>query len=169
VQEYVDELLARMQVLKPEHKEPLVAAIKEAVSEKKKEIRAVRCVLGDRDRGRVVAHVCRVVASRRQLKAKAREKLNAMSPETAAAYDRLQCYKYYPQNTVPDISEYRATFVNRYYGHATKVFPEANTTEQKLYDFDDEAEGEASTSTSTSTSTTSGTEPPVVAMAEATD
>ncbi|GAB2282938.1 Protein HEAT INTOLERANT 4 [Dionaea muscipula] len=46
-----------------------------------------------------------------------------MSPETKAAYENIQFYKFYPVATAdsPDVSDVKAPFINRYYGKAHKV------------------------------------------------
>eukprot|EP01089_Gocevia_fonbrunei_P006765 TRINITY_DN1771_c0_g2_i2.p1 TRINITY_DN1771_c0_g2~~TRINITY_DN1771_c0_g2_i2.p1 ORF type:complete len:366 (-),score=81.03 TRINITY_DN1771_c0_g2_i2:73-1170(-) len=38
------------------------------------------------------------------------------------ALDELQTYKFYPKNTMPDITQLKSPYVNRYYGKANKVF-----------------------------------------------
>lgn len=49
------------------------------------------------------------------------ETLDAIPDEEKKALDEMKFYKFYPMK--PDVSEFKSSYINRYYGHATKTFP----------------------------------------------
>ncbi|KAL9652731.1 hypothetical protein ABK040_015781 [Willaertia magna] len=62
-------------------------------------------------------------------KEKVKEKINQkqkeidkMSQEQVKALNEMKVYKFYPQNSNPDLSSFKVSYVNRYYGKADKMF-----------------------------------------------
>ncbi|PWA55920.1 hypothetical protein CTI12_AA423680 [Artemisia annua] len=54
---------------------------------------------------------------------KRKKALQKLNPEESAAFKSMRFYKFYPVDTpdTPAISNLKATFINRYYGHAHQV------------------------------------------------
>jgi len=57
----------------------------------------------------------------REEKAAIKQRIDDLGEKKQKALEELKVYKYYPQNEDPDVSPFKATFVNRYYGHANKI------------------------------------------------
>jgi len=91
--EMVGELLTKDEQEK--HSDELKELIKEKVRERKKQIREEKEAI--------------------------KSKVASLSEKEKKSLDTLKCYKYYPQNEHYPIE--RTSFINRYYGHAAKVFP----------------------------------------------
>ncbi|KAL2630848.1 hypothetical protein R1flu_015534 [Riccia fluitans] len=60
----------------------------------------------------------------RQAKEARKKAIQEMSQETKDALNNMNFFKFYPVRTddTPDVSNYKAAFINRYYGKATQVF-----------------------------------------------
>eukprot|EP00741_Cyanophora_paradoxa_P003423 tig00000704_g3326.t1 len=50
-----------------------------------------------------------------------KKKIEAFSPEEREALKNIKLLKFYPTNKIPDVSQVKSTYINRYYGHAQKV------------------------------------------------
>lgn len=58
----------------------------------------------------------------REEKEKQRERWTSLPQEQRDAINTMQLYKFYPQHPHFDLSRHKVSFVNRYYGKASKVF-----------------------------------------------
>lgn len=49
------------------------------------------------------------------------KRIDAISPADREAMKSMKLLKFYPENEWPDVSKVKSSFINRYYGHASKV------------------------------------------------
>ncbi|XP_073156338.1 protein HEAT INTOLERANT 4-like [Henckelia pumila] len=96
LEEFTDKLIEEEE-LHADQKEPFKNFVKEKVREGKK--------------------------ANREAREARRKALEEMSAETKAAFENMKFYKFYPVSTpdTPDVSNVKASFINRYYGKAHKV------------------------------------------------